>query len=378
MFTSDDIYEGYQEDTEYENDCHTSFGESIPLSEYMEGVTNGFDIRHTEQQSSPDKKHGGKVVDLDKDYTDTTYEEDPRHRGVTEILHGFGEDESPEMNIYVQEILDVLGPDQGDGAGPYDVETKFILDDYIMFRTLSFNPPYKGKDGKWKKSQKIEFNYDPVNAIIAAEEIFSQVAERYEETYRQIQNRAVQIARLDIDLCVSAAYLNWAHRKNNINPDEPEMIPFEFHYEPVIEDQTEVNSHDFPGHAAADLGYMEGEEQRIKSEMRSSDCFKEDESGFHKELCGEEFIYLKTKKEDRIRKAQEILRWIEKHNNKEVGEMFRPGGPFKKFLQKNRSECLKPTGKFRTTFKSPYELWLTKEQVNNILKTANEKVAAAK
>ena len=349
-----DFEEAYIEEMGGENPIRTNFMASMELSSFMEGHGGGFDIRDHEQET---------VLDS---------------RGVEVELRGYNEEESPSMNIFVQEILDTVGPDSDEGAGPFDVECDFLLNDYIMFRTMLRGIPTFSKNeetGKWEVDHhNITFEYEPVQAIEAAQDIFEQAASRYGEDHDKVLTRAGQILRLTeekgLDRGIYTRYLNWAGRHYDMDIKVTEMVGFEFHYEPVLDNQTQVNSDTWTGHEAADLDYHDSEQHRLKMEGRYYDCFADDGS---KQLCSEEFRYIKQRKTARIENMLRSVQWIAQHNQKEVSEMFRQGGQFKKFLQHNRSECLKPTGNFRTTFKSPYELWLTKPQADLIMEAAEQK-----
>jgi len=353
-----DCLDAYFEETR--GNCNVSnFGQSMTLSEYMEGHGAGFSMRDSEE-----------TIILDKN-------------GVESELRGFHEDVVPESNIYVQEILDTLGPDSDEGGGPFDLECKFTLSDYIMFRGELRGRPFKrwvkdqgGNDLQIKEPNIIEFNYDPVNAIIAAQEIFQQVSQRFDNTRSAVSERFAGLAKMAKEKGLGEEmprnYLAWAANYLH-NRDEPEG--FEYHFEAITNSRDDVIDMKQTRQQVDDIGYHEGEQERIKLENRYWDCFKLDENGkWDKELCSEEFTYRKMKKEERELRTQSILDWVKRVPVQNVVDAFGRRGVFHKTLRDSRTVCLTPTGTYRTTFKSPIEVWLTKEQADRCVKAAEEKI----
>lgn len=368
-----DLYSAFELEyaniVEEENYNRTNFDESMPLSQFMEGHGAGFSITD--------------------DFKETQYDTN----GVEQELRGFHEEESGEPNIYVQEILDTVGPDSDEGAGPFDCTTDFHLADYIMFREELRGKPFvtwekddNGNSQMVKHPNVIQFGFSPVEAIQMAQEVFRQTKQRTEDDHWTASNRAVQIFRAvekkNWDEGFHKTYLAWAFRNLHVHMDTllDDTTGFEYRFEPITDSQDAVIDRTMTRQQADDLSYHEGEQERIKQEGRYwEDVFGMTEDGkWEKKLCSEEFTHRRHKKEERELRTQSILAWIARNDAKKVSEAFGKKGIFQKTLRESRTVCLTPTGSYRTTFKSPIEVWLTKPQADQCIRAAEEKINNSK
>jgi hypothetical protein len=351
------IMEMYDEFEVYFEECEgdplrTNFDENMPLSQFMEDHGSGFSIRDSEE-----------VITIGPDGTESE-------------LRGFHENRSPEMNIYVQEILDTVGPDQGEGAGPFEVDCDFLLEDYIMFRTSSHEEGWNQNTEEFyiKKGTTIRWNLDPVSAIEMAQWLFEKHKVRYEHDHLHASNRAVELYRMDPN-GLHLRYLNWVKNNYRIVVSQMDaLIGFKFDYEPVIEDLMTVNDAKLTVCEQYDEAFLDEQEQRETAESRYWDCFKENGE---KELCGEEFVYRARLKEARWERTATLLSWIEKNSTRTVSEAFARGGIFDKTLRESRQTCLPPSKNWRTRFKTPAEVYLTKQQADFLKKAAEKKSEGA-
>jgi hypothetical protein len=332
-------------------DCHSNFGESTGFGNYIEDLGgSGAQIRDSEE-----------VITIGKD-------------GVESELRGFGEQNSPLMNIWVEEILDTIGPDQGEGAGPFEVCSDFELQDYIMFRTCSFEEVWnkEKKEFTLKKGSLIRWDLNPVDAINYAREVYhiNELRWHYDRAY--VAKRLNELNERDPTSGMALRFRSWM--KTRYHTDPLDLVPFHFEYEPVTEDLMTVNDAERTAHEQYDEAFMKEMEELKRSEDRPHECHRENEGKLEDLPSPEEMRYRARTKEERERRAQNILSWIERAPTQSVSEAFQRGGRFHKFLQESRKVCLKPSGSFRTRFKTPAELYLTKEQADRCTSAAAEKL----
>jgi hypothetical protein len=96
--------------------------------------------------------------------------------------------------------------------------------------------------------------------------------------------------------------------------------------------------------------------------------------------------YRSRLKEQREERAKSILSWIERNSTQDISEAFRKGGPFQTKLRESRTICLHPNPNknlpprkdWGRRFRTPAELYLTKEQAIRCVTAAEMKLQNTK
>lgn len=305
----------------------SNFGQSMDLSEYMEGYPEGFSI---------------------------TDQDTPFHEENGEIIGYRTEEKNTEQDWTLQELESVYLEETPNGATPpQEVEIPIIFGVFKKRMEEGFSFEESFRRAAWTYTM-CEMEYNAQVQVVT-------------EAIRQLHSQQNEDSDLGKFLWIVDKLLG------NL-PEKPEPVVLK--REPVIEDQhTQMDERTTLCRLFDSIDWQYRMDN-IRAARAHEYCFRvvQDDEGnesIEKVLSDEEIRYLSRKKTEREERTQRILDWIQRATKRRVTDAFGQGGVFWDRLNKSRTECLSKSG---AGLKTPTELYLTKAQVDTILAVVRDKL----
>lgn len=325
------------------DEISTNFGESIDHSEWCEGYGDGYDIR-----------------------------------GCEPLLDSFQELPVKEAPAWMQELESAMRPGTGLdhwNNTPYEVELPIDLWTFQQaMEGTEEEPPMSFEDAFEKaamvfaeKTAKAEAEMEAISkAIIYIFETYG-VNEQTLWTYKKlVTGQPTRPRRKDESL---RDYWNYISQSLKAKMPEPVVLKRD-----VVVDDLGVQNDAMSYHKAYDDAEWDvkvAEERALEGAKFS--CF---DSNMNKRIGTEEQIWLRQQKEEREERFDKYLSWVKRASRQALEKAFGRGGNFWKLLRTSRGRCFGRSWKQGDApLLHPAQVWLTKAQVDALLKAKEERLA---